>query len=113
MIYAFRHNGKGGVVKVPWDTAFFFPDRRASSPAFGGAPTVLRCFVLAEDGKTVVDSFSFGKLTVNGGSETSPWGEAVLMLLHYIAQLTSREPIWPDDVQQASQPEVSSVNATI
>lgn len=65
MVYAFRHNGKGGVIEVPWDKAFFFAQRQTSSPLFGGAPTVLRCFVLAEDGKTIVNTFSFGKRTVN------------------------------------------------
>ncbi|MEX3844722.1 DUF6708 domain-containing protein [Paraburkholderia sp. BR10882] len=78
MVYAFRHNGKNGVVAVPWDKAFFFTDRQTSSPLFGGAPTVLRCFVLAEDDKTIVNTFSFGKRTVNGGSETSAWGANVL-----------------------------------
>ncbi|CAB3810406.1 hypothetical protein LMG28688_07245 [Paraburkholderia caffeinitolerans] len=173
MVYAFRHNGKGGVVEVPWDEAFFFAHRQMSSPFNGGAPTVLRCYVLAEDGKTIVNTFSFGKRMVVGGSETSAWGQRVfeqlltnfefvrkfmedgpesvppikkylsegpslsasasvllqnfqrlrnsnavlwvlmtvialpmclMVLLHYIAQLTSREPVWPDDVQRASQP---------
>lgn len=173
IVYAFRHNGKGGVIEVPWDKAFFFAHRQTSSPLFGGAPTVLRCFVLADDDKTIVDTFSFGKRAVNGGSETSAWGEKILeqlltnfefvrkfmeqgpgslppvkdylsegpslkasasllfhnflqvrkankalwlltsfiaapmclmVLLHYIAQLTSREPVWPEDVQRVSQP---------
>jgi hypothetical protein len=168
IVYAFRHNGAGGVVAVPWDKAFFFPHRQASYAIMGGAPTVMRCFVLADDGKTITDTFSFGLRVVNGGDEDGAWGKDVLnavlsnfefirqfmeeglanlsverympegpslkasftiwfdgfrevgmiaraltivaavpmifmSIFHYIAQLTSREPVWPEYVQRASE----------
>ncbi|MBN3853328.1 hypothetical protein G3N59_08070 [Paraburkholderia sp. Ac-20340] len=174
MVYAFRHNGPGGVVTVPWDKAFFFPHRQASYAMMGGAPTVMRCYVLAEDGKTIKDTFSFGLRVVNGGDEGGAWGKEVLhavlanfefirqfmeegpanlsverympegpslkasfaiwfdgfrevgliaraltivaavpmvfmSIFHYIAQLTSREPVWPEDVQRASEAPQTSV----
>ncbi|HKR44423.1 MAG TPA: DUF6708 domain-containing protein [Paraburkholderia sp.] len=174
MVYAFRRNGPGGVVAVPWDKAFFFPHRQTSVAIFGGAPTVMRCYVMAEDGKTIKDTFSFGVRVVNGDDETDEWGKKVLgevlanfefirrfmedgpehltvdrympkgpslkasfsiwfdgfkevgsvakvlmafvalptvilATLHYIAQLTSREPVWPDYVQRASASDETSV----
>ncbi len=143
----------------------------------GGAPTVMRCFVLADDGKTIKDTFSFGLRVVNGDDEDGAWGKEVLQsvlanfefirqfmeegpanlsvkrympegpslkasftiwfdgfrevgmiaraltmvaaipmvfmsIFHYIGQLTSREPVWPEDVQRASeatQPAVAPV----
>ncbi|MEX3943773.1 DUF6708 domain-containing protein [Paraburkholderia sp. BR10937] len=177
MVYAFRHNGPGGVIAVPWDEAFFYAHRQTSGPMFGGAPTVMRCFVLAKDGKTIKDTFSFGLRTVNGGSESGRWGKLVLdqvlvnfefirrfmeqgpaglppvreympegpsikasfnvyfhdfkearetnsfmntlgaiiaapmlvmVLLHFIAQITGRKPVWPEEVQRASQSNESS-----
>jgi hypothetical protein len=173
MVYAFRHNGPGGVVAVPWDKAFFFAERQRSVGIFGGAPTVMRCFVLGEDDKTIVDTFSFGLRTVNGSDEDTELGKQILdevlanfefirrfmeegpkhlppverympqgpslkaslsirfdgfdvvsrrnpltwivgmivagplfllSCFHYVAQLTSREPVWPEDVVRASQP---------
>jgi hypothetical protein len=175
MVYAFRHNGPGGVVAVPWDRAFFFPHRQPSVPSLGGAPTVMRCYVLADDGKTIKDTFSFGLRVVNGDDEDGVWGKEVLnavlsnfefirqfmeegpanlsvkrympegpslkasftiwfdgfrevgmiarvltmvaaipmvfmSIFHYIAQLTSREPVWPEDVQRASEATPTSVS---
>jgi hypothetical protein len=168
MVYAFRRNGPGGVVAVPWDRAFFFPHRQPSVSILGGAPTVMRCYVLADDGKTVKDTFSFGLRVVNGDNENGVWGKNVLeavlsnfefirqfmeegpanlsvkrympegpslkasftiwfdgfrevgmiarvltivaavpmvfmSIFHFIGQLTSREPVWPEDVQRASE----------
>jgi hypothetical protein len=168
MVYAFRHNGPGGVIAVPWDKAFFFPHRQPSVSIMGGAPTVMRCYVMADDGKTIEDTFSFGLRVVNGDDEDGAWGKKVLgavlanfefirqfmeegpaqlsverympegpslkasfniwfdgfrsvgkiartltmvvalpmvlmSIFHFIAQLTSREPVWPDDVQRASE----------
>ncbi|MFM0168826.1 hypothetical protein PQR33_05685 [Paraburkholderia sediminicola] len=169
MVYAFRHNGPGGVVQVPWDKAFFYVHRQASNSMMGGAPTLMRCLVLDHTSK-VVNTFSFGLRTVNGASESSEYGRQVLYqvqanfefirrymeegptavppvkkylprepslrnsmrvwfyglgdigrassalrafsfvmsgpvfvlaVLHYIAQLTSREPIWPAEVEVA------------
>ncbi|MDR6202018.1 DUF6708 domain-containing protein [Paraburkholderia graminis] len=168
-VYAFKHNGRNGVIQVPWDKAFFYVQRQASNSAFGGAPTLMRCLVLNDAGE-VVDTFSFGLRTVNGASESSDYGRQVLYqvkanfefirrymedgptalppvseylprepslrnsirvrfyglgaigrvgmglriftfmisgpvfllsVLHYIAQLTSREPVWPTDVETA------------
>jgi len=169
MVYAFRHNGPGGVVQVPWDKAFFYVHRQDSNSAMGGAPTVARCLVL-DEGERVRDTFSFGLRAVNGASEASDYGRQVLYqvqanfefirrymedgpaglppvkeylrretslknsmrvwfhglrevgrecaglrifallvsgpvfvlaFLHYIAQLTSRNPVWPADVEAA------------
>jgi hypothetical protein len=169
MVYAFKHNGPGGVVQVPWDKAFFYVHRQASNSMMGGAPTLMRCLVLNDAGK-VVDTFSFGLRTVNGASESSDYGRQVLYqvqanfefirrymeegptalpavkeylprepslrnsmrvwfyglgnigrmssalrafsfliggpvfilaILHYVSQLTSREPVWPADVEAA------------
>ncbi|MCP3716894.1 DUF6708 domain-containing protein [Paraburkholderia sp. CNPSo 3281] len=173
MVYAFRHNGPGGVIAVPWDKAFFFPHRLPSAAMFGGAPTLMRCYVMDDDGKTIKDTFSFGVRVVNGDDETDEWGKkvlgevlanfefirqfmeagpehltverylpegpslkasfsiwfegfkevgsvakvlvtfvalpaALLATLHYIGQLTSREPVWPDDVQRASASDETS-----
>ncbi|WP_321924924.1 DUF6708 domain-containing protein [Paraburkholderia guartelaensis] len=178
MVYAFRHNGAGGVVAVPWDKAFFFPHRQTSVAIFGGARTVMRCYVMADDGKTIKDTFSFGVRVVNGDDETDEWGKkvlgevlanfefirrfmengpehlrvdrympkgpslkasfsiwfdgfrevgsvakvlvtfvalpaALLATLHYIAQLTSREPVWPDDVQRASASDETSATVIV
>ncbi|MFL9869522.1 hypothetical protein PQR67_35580 [Paraburkholderia fungorum] len=170
MVYAFRHNGPGGVIAVPWDKAFFYPHRLPSNGLAGGAPTLTRCFVLDDAGKRIVDTFSFGARTVNGADESTPIGKQVLYqvqanfefirrymeqgtgalpevkrylprgpslrasmsvwfygigavgsaggamrvvtillsgpifllsILHYIGQLTSREPIWPTEVEAA------------
>jgi hypothetical protein len=174
MVYAFRHNSPGGVVAAPWDRAFFFPHRQPSVSILGGAPTVMRCYVLADDGKTVKDTFSFGLRVVNGDDEDGAWGKNVLeavlsnfefirqfmeegptnlsvkrympegpslkasftiwfdgfrevgmiaraltivaavpmvfmSIFHYIAQLSSREPVWPEDVQRASEAPQTSV----
>jgi len=180
MVYAFRHNGPGGVVAVPWDRAFFFVQRLPSNSLFGGAPTLMRCYVLDDSGRKIVDTFSFGLRTVNGAKESTRYGKQVLYqvqanfefirrymeegsgslpsvktylprgpslrasmsiwfyglrdigdasaglrifsallfvpvlllsLLHYIAQLTSREPVWPEDVEAAcgnAQPELAA-----
>jgi hypothetical protein len=170
MVYAFRHNGPGGVISVPWDKAFFYPHRLPSNSMAGGAPTLMRCFVLDDAGKKIVDTFSFGARTVNGADESTPIGKQVLYqiqanfefirrymeqgpdavpkverylargpslrasisvwfyglgavasaggamriltllvsapmfllsILHYIAQLTSREPVWPTEIESA------------
>jgi len=170
MVYAFRHNGPGGVIAVPWDKAFFYPHRLPSNGLAGGAPTLMRCFVLDDAGKKIVNTFSFGARTVNGADESTPIGKQVLYqvqanfefirrymeqgpdalpkverylprgpslrasmsvwfygvgavgsasgamrgltillsgpifllsILHYIAQLTSREPVWPTEVEAA------------
>jgi len=170
MVYAFRHNGPGGVIAVPWDKAFFYPHRLPSNGLAGGAPTLMRCFVLDDAGKEIVNTFSFGARTVNGADESTPIGKQVLYqvqanfefirrymeqgpgalpkverylprgpslrasmsvwfygigavgsangamrvltillsgpmfllsILHYIAQLTSREPVWPTEVEAA------------
>ncbi|MCX4156281.1 MULTISPECIES: DUF6708 domain-containing protein [Paraburkholderia] len=169
-VYAFRHNGPCGVIAVPWDKAFFFVHRLPSNATFGGAPTLMRCFVLDDSGKKIVDTFSFGLRAVNGAKESTRYGKQVLYqvqanfefirrymesgpeslppvkrylprgpslrasmslwfyglrdiggvsaglrifslvlsvpvfllsVLHYIAQLTCREPIWPEDVEAA------------
>ncbi|MFM0758489.1 DUF6708 domain-containing protein [Paraburkholderia strydomiana] len=169
MVYAFRHNGPGGVVQVPWDEAFFYVHRQASNSMMGGAPTMMRCLVL-DDASKVVNTFSFGLRTVNGANESSEYGRQVLYqvqanfefirrymeegrtavppvkkylprepslrnsmsvwfyglgdigrtssalrafslvmsgpvfllsVLHYISQLTSREPVWPPEVKAA------------
>ncbi|UDM53392.1 DUF6708 domain-containing protein [Cupriavidus sp. MP-37] len=60
MVYVFRHNGPGGVLTIPWDSAYFYIGR--SSPAAGnpGHYTFdLRCNVL-DDQRMVRDTFAVG-----------------------------------------------------
>lgn len=180
MVYAFRHNGPGGVIQVPWDSAFFYPHRKASNRMLGGAPTIMRCLVLDEADR-VINTFSFGARVVNSDTEDTDYGRQVLYqvqanfelirrymesgpasipaiqhylpkgpslraslsawffgvndigqlghsarlftfvlsgplfvmaILHYIAQLTSREPVWPAEIEAAcgnAQPTVATV----
>jgi len=55
-IYAFRHNGPGGVLSVPWDSAFLYVERKPKAGLGGTAPRVVRCLVLNDKG-LVVDTF--------------------------------------------------------
>jgi hypothetical protein len=172
-IYAFRHNGPGGVLSVPWDSAFLYVERKPKAGLGGTAPRVVRCLVLDDKG-LVVDTFSIGKRVVLAFDESSPAGQQVMeelyrdfeyyrrfmedgpssvpsvaellptevsfrnslrmqfedvpdilnsghpllwLLLavtalpsliqatvHYLAQLTCREPVWPEAVERACTP---------
>lgn len=170
-VYAFRHNGPGGVVAIPWDDAFFYLQRQRGNGVLRTTPLNIRCLVLDANRK-VVNTFSCGKRTVSVYGKGSSQDELVLdtvksnfeynrrymedgpaalplvmtrlpadvsfsnslrvwfhsartasaggqpfmvglvsvlvfplfimAILHYIAQLTSREPIWPVDVETNS-----------
>jgi hypothetical protein len=172
-IYAFRHNGPGGVLSVPWDSAFLYVERKPKAGLGGTAPRVVRCLVLNDKG-LVVDTFSIGKRVVLAFDESSAAGQQVMeelyqdfeyyrrfmeegpssvppvaellstevsfrnslrmqfedvpdilnsghpllwLLLavtalpsliqatvHYLAQLTCREPVWPEEVEHACTP---------
>jgi hypothetical protein len=54
MVHAFRHNGPGGVVSVPWEQAFFFIGEGVQQKYIRD----LRCHVL--DGNTVKETFMVG-----------------------------------------------------
>lgn len=169
-IYAFRHNGPGGVVSVPWDDAFLYVERQPKAGLTSTAPRVVRCLVLDEQGR-VADSVPIGKRVVLASSEQGEFGRQVmaalyedfeyyrrfmedgpaslppvaeflstkvsfrnslklqfeglwdmlssrngfltllgivaaiptfiLALAYHLAQLTCREPVWPDDVERA------------
>ncbi len=172
-IYAFRHNGPGGVLSVPWDNAFLYVERKPKAGLGGTAPRVVRCLVLNDKG-LVVDTFSIGKYVDLAFDENTPAGQQVMeelyrdfeyyrrfmeegpsavppvaellstdvsfrnslrmqfedvpdilnsghpllwLLLavtalpsliqatvHYLAQLTCREPVWPEEVERACSP---------
>ncbi|MBJ9615634.1 DUF6708 domain-containing protein [Burkholderia multivorans] len=169
-IYAFRHNGPGGVLSVPWDNAFLYIERKPKAGLAGTAPRVVRCLVLNDKG-LVVGTFSIGKYVELAFDEDSPAGQLameelyqdfeyyrrfmeegpsavppvaeflttevslrnslklqfdgasdllrsgnpvvsfvtaiatlptfILAVAYYIAQRTCREPVWPEDVEQA------------
>lgn len=173
MIYAFKHNGTGGVVSVPWDSAFLYVERRPKAGITRTAPRMVRCLVLDEKGR-VKDTFSLGRRFVTafdegstgdlevtnalnanfeyirrfmeGGPSVVPaaseflptdvslrnmlkeqfdgasdllnspnpmlkyfmFGAAIptffLALAGYLAQLTCRKPVWPDEVERACNP---------
>jgi len=172
-IYAFRHNGPGGVVSVPWDDAFLYVERQPKAGLTSTAPRMVRCLVLDEQGQ-VADSFRIGKRVVLAYSEEGELGRRVmaelyedfeyyrrfmedgpaslppvaeflstkvsfrnslklqfdgmsdmfrsgnlflllvgivaaiptllLAVAYHLAQLTCREPVWPDDVERACTP---------
>jgi hypothetical protein len=169
-IYAFRHNGPGGVVSVPWDDAFLYVERQPKAGLTSTAPRMIRCLVLDDQGQ-VSDSFRIGKRVVLASSEEGELGKRVmtelyedfeyyhrfmedgpaslppvaeflstkvsfgnslklqfdamsdmfrsgnlflllvgligaiptflLAVAYHLAQLTCREPVWPDDVERA------------
>ncbi|RQR35102.1 hypothetical protein DIE23_10330 [Burkholderia sp. Bp9143] len=173
-IYAFRHNGPGGVLSVPWERAFFYVERKPKAGLAGTAPRVVRCLVLDEAGQ-VVDTFSIGKRVVLAFAENTNAGQQVMeelyqdfeyyrrfmeggpssvppvaeflstevsfrnslrmqfedvsditrsnnpilwlllavttmpsliqATMYYVAQLTCREPVWPDEVERACNAE--------
>lgn len=76
-IYAFRHNGPGGVLSVPWDSAFLYVERKPKAGLGGTAPRVVRCLVLNDKG-LVVDTFSIGKYVDLAFDENSPAGHQVM-----------------------------------
>ena len=172
-IYAFRHNGPGGVVSVPWDDAFLYVERQPKAGLTSTAPRMVRCLVLDEQGQ-VSGSFRIGKRVVLASSEDGDLGKKVmaelyedfeyyrrfmedgpaslppvseflstkvsfrnslklqfdgmsdmfrsgnlflllvgivaaiptflLAVAYHLAQLTCREPVWPDDVERACTP---------
>ena len=80
-IYAFRHNGPGGVVSVPWDDAFLYVERQPKAGLTSTAPRVVRCLVLDEQGQ-VADSFPIGKRVALAYSEEGDLGRQVMAELY-------------------------------
>lgn len=58
-IRVFRHNGKNGITTVPWDSAFFYIERKARGGIAMAQACSIRCHVLDEN-NNVIDSFSLG-----------------------------------------------------
>jgi hypothetical protein len=81
MIYAFRHNGPGGVISVPWDNAFLFVERKPRAGLTRTAPRVVRCLVLNDKGR-VTDTFSIGKRVVLAFDESSAGGQQAMKELY-------------------------------
>jgi hypothetical protein len=80
-ISAFRHNGPGGVIAVPWEDAFLYVERQPKSGLASTAARVVRCLVLDEKGG-VCDSFTFGKRVVLASSEEGKLGKQVMNELY-------------------------------
>jgi hypothetical protein len=80
-IYAFRHNGPGGVVSVPWDEAFLYVERQPKGGVTSTAPRVVRCLVLDERGQ-VSDSFPIGKRVVLASAEEGELGKQTMNELY-------------------------------
>lgn len=80
-IYAFRHNGPGGVIAVPWESAFLYVERQPKSGLASTAARVVRCLVLDEKGG-VSDSFPIGKRVVLASSEEGKLGKQVMNELY-------------------------------
>ena len=80
-IYAFRRNGPGGVISVPWDDAFLYVERQPKAGLTSTAPRMVRCLVLDEQGQ-VSDSFRIGKRVVLASSEEGEVGKRVMAELY-------------------------------
>ncbi|WP_261527436.1 DUF6708 domain-containing protein [Burkholderia multivorans] len=80
-IYAFRHNGPGGVLSIPWDNAFLYIERKPKAGLAATAARVIRCLVLDDQG-LVVDTFSIGKYVELAFDENSPAGQLAMEELY-------------------------------
>ncbi|AFQ51625.1 DUF6708 domain-containing protein [Burkholderia cepacia] len=80
-IYAFRHNGPGGVFSVPWDSAFLYIERKPKAGLAATAPRMVRCLVLNDKG-LVIGTFSIGKYVELAFDENSPTGQQALEELY-------------------------------
>lgn len=76
-IYAFRHGGPGGVLTVPWDSAFMYVERKPKAGLAGTAPRVVRCLVLNDKG-LVSDTFAIGKYVELAFDENTPAGQQAM-----------------------------------
>jgi hypothetical protein len=114
MIYAFRHNGPGGVLSIPWDSAFLYVERRPKAGLGGTAPRVVRCLVLNDKG-LVVDTFSIGKYVDLAFDENSPAGKQVMGELYqdfeYYRRFMEEGPSSVPPVAEFLTTEVSFRNA--
>ncbi|PRE59401.1 DUF6708 domain-containing protein [Burkholderia multivorans] len=81
MIHAFKHNGLGGVVSVPWDNAFLYVERKPRRGLTRTAPRMIRCLVLDDKG-LVKDTFSVGTRVVLAFEESSVAGQEVMKILY-------------------------------
>jgi succinate dehydrogenase/fumarate reductase cytochrome b subunit len=113
-IYAFRHNGPGGVISVPWDSAFLYVERKPKAGLGGTAPRVVRCLVLNDKG-LVVGTFSIGKRVVLAFDENSPAGQQVMEQLYqdfeYIRRFMGEGPSSVPPVAELLSTEVSFRNS--
>ncbi|AOJ95097.1 hypothetical protein LGN04_14035 [Burkholderia multivorans] len=81
MIHAFKHNGPGGVISVPWDSAFLYIERKPRQGLARTAPRMVRCLVLDDKG-LVKDTFSVGTRVVLAFEESSVGGREVMKILY-------------------------------
>ena len=113
-IYAFRHNGPGGVLSVPWDSAFLYIERKPKAGLGGTAPRVVRCLVLNDKG-LVVNTFSIGKYMDLAFDENSPAGQKVMGELYkdfeYYRRFMEEGPSSVPPVAEFLSTEVSFRNA--
>ena len=113
-IYAFRHNGPGGVLSVPWDSAFLYIERKPKAGLGGTAPRVVRCLVLNDKG-LVVNTFSIGKYIDLAFDENSPAGQKVMGELYkdfeYYRRFMEEGPSSVPPVAEFLSTEVSFRNA--
>ncbi|CAB3675432.1 DUF6708 domain-containing protein [Trinickia soli] len=113
-IYAFRHNGPGGVLSVPWDNAFLYVERKQKTGLGGTAPRVVRCLVLNDKG-LVIDTFSIGKYIDLAFDESSPAGKKVMGELYqdfeYYRRFMEEGPSSVPPVAEFLTTEVSFRNA--
>jgi hypothetical protein len=113
-IYAFRHNGPGGVLSVPWDSAFLYVERKPKAGLAGTAPRLIRCLVLNDKG-LVVDTFSIGKYVDLAFDENSPAGQKVMEELYtdfeYYRRFMEEGPSSVPPVAEFLTTEVSFRNA--
>lgn len=113
-IYAFRHNGPGGVLSVPWDSAFLYVERKPKAGLGGTAPRVVRCLVLNDKG-LVIDTFSIGKYVDLAFDENSPAGQRVMGELYqdfeYYRRFMEEGPSSVPPVAEFLATEVSFRNA--
>jgi hypothetical protein len=113
-IYAFRHNGPGGVLSVPWDSALLYVERKPKVGLGGTAPRVVRCLVLNDNG-LVVDTFSIGKYVDLAFDENSPAGKQVMKELYqdfeYYRRFMEEGPSSVPPVTEVLSKEVSFRNS--
>jgi len=105
-IYAFRHNGPGGVVSVPWDDAFLYVERQPKAGLTSTAARMVRCLVLDEQGR-ISDSFRIGKRAVLASSEEGEVGKQVMAELSFPRFFAFQRPRVMQPYPSSSEPQAS------